>query len=214
MACAASDRFLGPVGWDSEPGLDVLVVPLAQRGDGQTMHKCRTPRATGEYVEQTDRAGAPGTHAIPPRDPSLIGSILFGLVAAVAATALWYWFDLHATRGFFRMSWLVGLGIALGVVRARPDLVPDRPVQRHPHRWRPRRRGVPPHIRAPGCGERPSSQGHSDRSTGRCRRSLAGRHPRRAAPAAPLGIGASCGLPRSVAGDGGGVGPTGLPEAG
>jgi hypothetical protein len=79
-------------------------------------YKCRTPRATGEYVEQTDRAGAPGTNAIPPRDPSLIGSILFGLVAAVAATALWYWFDLHATRGFFRMSWLVGLGIALGVV--------------------------------------------------------------------------------------------------
>jgi len=43
-------------------------------------YKCRTARATGEYVDQTGAAGAPGTRAIAPRDPSLLGGILFGLV--------------------------------------------------------------------------------------------------------------------------------------
>ena len=79
-------------------------------------YKCRTPRATGEYVESTGRLGAPGTQAIPQRDPSIMGGMLFGLVAAIAATGLWYWFDINASRGFFVMSWVVGVAIALGVV--------------------------------------------------------------------------------------------------
>lgn len=79
-------------------------------------YKCRTRRSTGEYVDRSGAAGAPGTQAIPPRDPSLFGGILFGLVAAVAATAVWYWVELNATRGFFGLAWLVGASIALGVV--------------------------------------------------------------------------------------------------
>ena len=83
---------------------------------GKQCYKCRTPRATGEYVESTGRLGAPGTQAIPRRDPSILGGILFGLVAAVAATGLWYWFDVNASSGFIFMSWVVGAAIALGVV--------------------------------------------------------------------------------------------------
>jgi hypothetical protein len=79
-------------------------------------YKCRAPRATGEYVNQTGAAGAPGTRAIAARDPSLLGGILFGLVAATLATAVWYWFDLNLTIGYFRLSWLVGVAIAAGVL--------------------------------------------------------------------------------------------------
>jgi hypothetical protein len=79
-------------------------------------YRCRTARTTGEYVDATGKAGAPGTQATAPRDPSLIGGIFFGLVAAVAATGLWYWFDLNMSRGFFYMSEVVGIAIAVGVL--------------------------------------------------------------------------------------------------
>jgi len=79
-------------------------------------YKCGTARAVGEYVDGAGRAGAPGTEAVAPPDPSLLGGILFGLVAAILATGLWYWWDLNMSRRFFGMSWLVGAAIAFGVV--------------------------------------------------------------------------------------------------
>jgi hypothetical protein len=79
-------------------------------------YKCRTPRASGEYHDTSGRAGAPGVNAVPPRDPSLIGGILGGLILGAAVTALWIWFDFNMTRGFFYLSWLVGTAIAIGVV--------------------------------------------------------------------------------------------------
>src|SRR5689334_18947199 len=79
-------------------------------------YKCRTPRATGEFHDASGRPGAPGLTAAPPREPSLIGGILGGLVLGAAMTALWIWFDFNMTRGFFYLSWLVGAAIAMGVV--------------------------------------------------------------------------------------------------
>jgi hypothetical protein len=44
-----------------------------------------------------------------------MGAFLFGLAAAAVSTGLWVWWDAHATFGFLRMSWFVGVAIALGV---------------------------------------------------------------------------------------------------
>jgi hypothetical protein len=79
-------------------------------------YKCRTPRETGEVRDPSGAAGAPGLAAVAPRDPSLIGGILGGLLVGIPVTALWYWFDFNMTGGFFRLSWLVGVGIGFGVV--------------------------------------------------------------------------------------------------
>ena len=84
--------------------------------DAKRCYKCRTPRATAEFHDTGGRAGAPGLSAMPPRDPSLIGGIFGGLVFGTLVTALWIWFDFNMTRGFFYLSWLVGAGVAIGVV--------------------------------------------------------------------------------------------------
>lgn len=79
-------------------------------------YKCRTPRSTGEYHDATGASDAPGLRAVAPRDPSLIGGILGGLFVGVVVTAAWVWFDVHAVRGFFVASELVGAAIALAVL--------------------------------------------------------------------------------------------------
>jgi hypothetical protein len=79
-------------------------------------YKCRTDRATGEFKDATGAPDAPGLRAVAPRDPSLIGGILGGLLVAVIVTAGWYWFDFNMSRGFFYLSSLVGALIAFGVV--------------------------------------------------------------------------------------------------
>ena len=79
-------------------------------------YKCRTARAEGEVVDRTGAVNAPGARAVAPRDPSLIGSILLGLVAAVAVTALWYWVDIEVGRRYFFLSWFVGATIGLAVI--------------------------------------------------------------------------------------------------
>jgi hypothetical protein len=85
-------------------------------------YKCRTPRTSGELVDASGRAGAPGLAAQPPREASLIGGIFGGLTLGVIATALWIWANFNipesrfAGRGFVNVSWFVGAGVALGVV--------------------------------------------------------------------------------------------------
>ena len=64
-------------------------------------YKCRTARMTGELTSRTGAVGAPGTNAVAPRDPSLVGSVLVGLFVAVLVTALWYWVDVSVGRGYF-----------------------------------------------------------------------------------------------------------------
>ena len=79
-------------------------------------YKCRAERAIVEHHDTSGALDAPGTKAIAPRDPSLIGGILGALVVGVLVTAGWYWFDFNMTRGFFYLSWLVGALIASGDV--------------------------------------------------------------------------------------------------
>jgi hypothetical protein len=78
-------------------------------------YRCRADRATQEYIDPRGSPDGPGVAAIPLRDPSIFGALIFGMVAAVLATALWFWWDVNVPRGIFRMSWLVGLAIAIGV---------------------------------------------------------------------------------------------------
>jgi hypothetical protein len=78
-------------------------------------YHCRTERSTGELIDTSGAPNAPGRAAVPPRDPSLFGALIVGAIVAVLATALWYWWDTNASRGYFRMSWAVGLAIGVGV---------------------------------------------------------------------------------------------------
>ena len=85
-------------------------------------YKCRTPRAIGEFRDASGRPDAPGLRAVAPRDPSLIGGILGGLILGSVVTAIWIWANFNipdsvvAGRSFFWVSWLVGAAIAFGVV--------------------------------------------------------------------------------------------------
>jgi hypothetical protein len=79
-------------------------------------YKCRTPRSTGEVVDQRGASGAPGSHAVSPRDPSLFGSLLLGLFVAVLVTALWYWVDVEVGRRYLWTSWFVGAAIGIAVM--------------------------------------------------------------------------------------------------
>ena len=78
-------------------------------------YRCRADRATQEYIDPRGSPDGPGVAAIPARDPSIFGALIFGMLAAVLETALWFWWDVNAPRGFFRMSWVVGVAIAVGV---------------------------------------------------------------------------------------------------
>jgi hypothetical protein len=88
----------------------------------RSCYKCRTPRATGEFRDASGRAGAPGLNAVAPREPSLIGGILGGVILGTLVTALWIWANFNigegilAGRSFYGVSWLVGAAIAFGVV--------------------------------------------------------------------------------------------------
>jgi hypothetical protein len=79
-------------------------------------YRCRADRASQEYVDPRGSPHGPGVAAIPVRDPSLFGAVIFGVVAAILATALWYQSDALGPGGFIRMPWVVGAAIALGVV--------------------------------------------------------------------------------------------------
>jgi hypothetical protein len=79
-------------------------------------YKCRTERAAAEVVDESGAPNAPGARAVAPRDPSLIGGILVGLIAAVAVTALWYWVDIEVGRRYFWLSWFVGAAIGVAVM--------------------------------------------------------------------------------------------------
>src|SRR3954469_7134056 len=81
----------------------------------QRCYHCRADRSTNEYVDASGTANAPGRAAAPPRNPSIVGALILGTIAAVLVTALWYWWDAHETRGFFRLSWLVGVTIGVAV---------------------------------------------------------------------------------------------------
>jgi hypothetical protein len=87
-------------------------------------YRCRADRATQEYIDPRGAPDGPGVDAIPIRDPSLFGAMIFGLIAAILATVLWYQWDAVESHRFIRMSWVVGAGIAVGVVlggRGRPS---------------------------------------------------------------------------------------------
>jgi hypothetical protein len=79
-------------------------------------YKCQTERRSGEVVPGAGADGAPGTRAVAPREPSLVGSILVGLFVAVLVTALWYWVDISVGRRYLPVSWFVGTAIGIGVV--------------------------------------------------------------------------------------------------
>jgi hypothetical protein len=79
-------------------------------------YKCRTERAAAEVIDESGAPNAPGARAVAPRDPSLIGGILVGLIAAVAVTALWYWVDIEVGRRYFWLSWFVGAAIGVAVM--------------------------------------------------------------------------------------------------
>jgi hypothetical protein len=78
-------------------------------------YHCRTARSAGEVIDRTGAPNAPGRAAVPPRDPSILGALILGLIAAVLATALWYWWDTEMAGGYFRISWLVGVSIGVAV---------------------------------------------------------------------------------------------------
>lgn len=79
-------------------------------------YKCGTDRATGEFKDTTGARDAPGLRAFAPRDPSVFGGVLGGLLVGAFVTAGWVWFDFNVSRGFIFLSWLVGASIAFGVV--------------------------------------------------------------------------------------------------
>lgn len=78
-------------------------------------YRCHARRTVSEEVDTSGSAVAPGRAATPLRDPSLLGALLFGLAAAAASTAVWYWFDAYAGLGYFKLSWLVGVSIGVAV---------------------------------------------------------------------------------------------------
>ena len=78
-------------------------------------YRCRAERTSAEVVDRCGSPEAPGRAAVAPRDPSVFGALVAGLIVAIVATLLWYWWDAHAGRGAFRLSWLVGTAIAIAV---------------------------------------------------------------------------------------------------
>lgn len=78
-------------------------------------YRCGAERKAAEVVDSSGSPYAPGVAAVAPRDPSVFGAFVAGLIVAIVATLLWYWWDAHAGRGLFRLSWLVGTAIAIAV---------------------------------------------------------------------------------------------------
>ncbi len=78
-------------------------------------YRCSAERKAAEVVDSSGRPDAPGVAAVPPRDPSVFGAFVAGFIVAVVATLLWYWWDALAGRGSVRLSWLVGVAIAVAV---------------------------------------------------------------------------------------------------
>jgi hypothetical protein len=86
-------------------------------------YRCRADRATQEYVDPRGSPDGPGIAAIPARDPSIFGALLFGLVAACLALAAWTWLDSAVRtypgflgRFYFWLGVIVGAVIALGTI--------------------------------------------------------------------------------------------------
>ncbi|HEY0444088.1 MAG TPA: hypothetical protein VGC90_07695 [Candidatus Limnocylindrales bacterium] len=82
-------------------------------------YRCSTKRTAAEVVDSSGSPNAPGVSAVAPRDPSLVGALILGLIAAVAATALWYWMDGHLRVGVIIwgptfVGTLIGVAVSLG----------------------------------------------------------------------------------------------------
>ena len=86
-------------------------------------YRCRADRATQEYVDPRGSPEGPGVAAIPSRDPSIFGALIFGLAAAFIAIAGWTWLDAAARaypgpigRYYFYLGVIVGVVVAFGTI--------------------------------------------------------------------------------------------------
>ena len=86
-------------------------------------YRCRADRATQEYVDPRGSPDGPGIAAIPARDPSIFGALLFGLAAAFLAVGLWTWLDSAMRsypyglgRFYFYVGILVGVIVGFGTI--------------------------------------------------------------------------------------------------
>jgi hypothetical protein len=86
-------------------------------------YRCRADRATQEYVDPRGSPEGPGVAAIPSRDPSIFGALIFGLAAAFLAVGLWTWLDSamrsypYGVGGFyFYVGIIVGVIVGFGTI--------------------------------------------------------------------------------------------------
>lgn len=88
-------------------------------------YACHAKRSDAEMVPEGAAAAGLGSAKVA-KDPSLLGALLGGLIAAVVALAAWYFLEEGVARFQGRLAWVIGVLIGFGVLlggRGRSSLM-------------------------------------------------------------------------------------------
>ena len=88
-------------------------------------YACHAKRSDAEMVPEGAAASGLGTAKVA-KDPSLLGALLGGLIAAVIALAAWYFLEEGVARFQGRLAWVIGVLVGFGVLlggRGRSSLM-------------------------------------------------------------------------------------------